>query len=141
MRLSIQRLRWVLIAGTLLLLAVLAAYIGYGRYSALKAYRKILAHSGVTLTHDSNGVTYSQSVKGRKVFTIRAKTESSLGNGKWALHDAEMLLYSRFGDIPDHIYGSEIEYDENEGIARVKGVVSMDLQPAANRPTPTAGRP
>ena len=129
MRLSIQRLRWVLIAGTLLLLTVLAAYIGYGRYRALKAYRKILAHSGVTLTHDSNGVTYSQSVKGRKVFTIRAKTESSLGNGKWALHDAEMLLYSRSGDIPDHIYGSEIEYDENEGIARVKGVVSMDLQP------------
>ena len=129
MRLSIQRLRWVLVAGTLLLVVVLAAYIGYGRYRALRAYRQILAHSGVTLTHDSNGVTYSQSVQGRKIFTIRAKTESSLGNGKWALHDAEMLLYSRSGDIPDHIYGSEIEYDENEGIARAKGEVFMDLQP------------
>jgi lipopolysaccharide export system protein LptA len=129
MRLSIQRLRWVLIAGTLLLIVVLAAYIGYGRYRAIKAYQHILAHSGVTLTHDSNGVTYSQSVQGRKIFTIRAKTESSLGNGKWALHDAEMLLYSRSGDIPDHIYGSEIEYDENDGIARAKGEVFMDLQP------------
>ena len=129
MRLSIQRLRWVLLAGALLLVIVLAAYIGYGRYRALKAYRHILAHAGVTLTHDSNGVTYSQSVKGRKVFTIRAKTESSLGNGKWALHDAEMLVYNRAGDHADHIYGSEIEYDENEGVARAKGEVLMDLQP------------
>ena len=129
MRLSIQRLRWVLIAGALLLTTVLAAYIGYGRYRAIKAYRQILSRSGVTLTHDSNGVTYSQSLRGRKIFTIRAKTESSMGDRKWALRDAEMLIYNRSGDHPDHIYGSEIEYDENAGIARAKGEVFMDLQP------------
>jgi lipopolysaccharide export system protein LptA len=129
MRLSIQRLRWVLLAGALLLVVVLAAYISYGRYLALKAYRQILAHSGITLTHDSNGVTWSQSLKGRKLYTIRAKTESSLGGGKYALHDAELLLYNRAGNSPDHIYGSEIEYDENEGVARAKGEVFMDLQP------------
>ena len=129
MRLSIQRLRWILIAGALLLVVVLAVYIGYGRYRALKAYQQILAHSGVSLTHDSNGVTWSQSLKGRKLYTIRAKTESSLGGGKYALHDAEMLVYNRSGDAADHIYGSEIEYDENEGIARAKGEVFMDLQP------------
>ena len=129
MRLSIQRLRWVLIAGALLLTIVLAAFIGYGRYQAIKAYRQILSRSGVTLTHDSNGVTYSQSLRGRKIFTVRAKTESSLGDRKWALHDAEMLIYNRSGDHPDHIYGSEIEYDEDAGIARAKGEVFMDLQP------------
>ncbi len=129
MRLSIQRLRWVLIAGAVLLVVVLALYIGYGRYRALKAYQQILAHSGVTLTHDSSGVTWSQSLKGRKLYTIRAKTESSLGGGKYALHDAEMLVYNRSGDAADHIYGSEIEYDENEGIVRAKGEVFMDLQP------------
>ena len=129
MRLSIQRLRWVLIAGALLLVVVLAAYIGYGRYRALLAYRQIIARSGVSLTHDSNGVTYSQSVQGRKIFTVRAKTETSLGDGKWALHNAEMLLYNHTGDAADHIYGSEMEYDENEGIARAKGEVFMDLLP------------
>ncbi len=129
MRLSIQRLRWVLLAGALLLVVVLAAYIGYGRYRALQAYRQIIARSGVSLTHDSNGVTYSQSVQGRKIFTVRAKTETSLGDGKWALHNAEMLLYNRTGDAADHIYGSEMEYDENEGIARAKGEVFMDLLP------------
>lgn len=113
----------------MLLVGVLAAFIGYGRYRALQAYRQIIARSGVSLTHDSNGVTYSQSIKGKKVFTLRAKTESTLGNGKYALHDAELLLYNRNGDATDHIYGSEMEYDENEQIARAKGEVFMDIQP------------
>jgi lipopolysaccharide export system protein LptA len=116
-------------AGALLLVGVLAAFIGYGRYRALKAYRQIIARSGVSLTHDSNGVTYSQSIKGKKVFTLRAKTESSLGDGKYALHDAELLLYNRNGDAADHIYGSEMEYDQNEQVARAKGEVFMDIQP------------
>jgi lipopolysaccharide export system protein LptA len=129
MRLSIQRLRWVLIAGALLLVVVLVVYISYGRYRALKAYRQILARSGVTLTHDSNGVTWSQSVKGKKFYTVRAKVESSLGNGQYALHDAEVFLYNRSEDHPDHMYGSEMEYDQNEGVLRAKGEVFMDLQP------------
>jgi lipopolysaccharide export system protein LptA len=130
MRLSIQRLRWVLIAGAVLLVGILAVYIGYGRYLALKRYRQIIARSGVSITRDSNGVTYSQSLKGKKIFTIRAKTESSLGDGKYALHDAELLLYNRTtGAAADHIYGSEMEYDQNEGVARAKGEVFMDIQP------------
>jgi lipopolysaccharide export system protein LptA len=129
MQLSIQRLRWVLIAGALLLVGVLAVFIGYGRYLALKRYRQIIARSGVSLTHDSNGVTYSQSIKGKKVFTIRAKSESTLGGGKYALHDAELLLYNRYGEAADHIYGSEMEYDQNEQVARAKGDVFMDIQP------------
>jgi lipopolysaccharide export system protein LptA len=129
MRMSIQRLRWVLIAGALLLVGVLAVYIGYGRYQQLKAYEKIIARSGVSITRDSNGVTYSQSIKGKKIFTIRAKTESSLGGGKYVLHDAELLLYNRNGNAADHVYGSEMEYDQNEEIARAKGQVFMDIQP------------
>ena len=129
MRLSIQRLRWVLLAGALILLGVLTAFIGYGRYRALKAYRQIIARSGVSLTHDSNGVTYSQSLKGKKIFTLRAKSESSLGNGKYTLHDAELLLYNSKGDAADHIYGSEMEYDQNEQVARAKGEVFMDIHP------------
>lgn len=129
MRLSIQKLRWVLLAGAVLLIAVLTAFIGYGRYRALKAYRQIIARSGISLTHDSNGVSYSQSIKGRKIFTIRAKSESTLGNGKYALHNAELLLYDRNGHPADHIFGSEIEYDADQGIARANGTVLMDIDP------------
>jgi lipopolysaccharide export system protein LptA len=144
MRLSIQRLRWVLVAGALLLIVVLAATIGYGRYRMMSAYRRILARSGVSVSRDSNGVTYSQSVGGKKIFTLRAVRETSLGNGRWALHDADLLLYTRNSDHPDHIYGKEFEYDQNEGVARALGDVYMDLQApealAGKRPVERQGR-
>ncbi|MFP5267630.1 MAG: hypothetical protein ACLGQU_09725 [Acidobacteriota bacterium] len=129
MRLSIQRFRWVLLAGAVVLIIVLAAFIGYGRYRALQAYRQVIARSGVSITHDSNGVTYSQSVKGRQVFTLRAKTESDLGNGKYALHNAELVLDDHNGKPAERISGSEIEYDQNEGVARAAGEVYMDIEP------------
>jgi lipopolysaccharide export system protein LptA len=140
MRLSIQRLRWVLLAGAVLLVVVLTAYIGYGRYRALSIYTRLLKHSGATITHDTNGFTYSQSVKGKTVFTLHAKKATQIGDGKWQLHDAAMTLYGRVPDHPDHIYGSEVEYDENEGVARAIGDVLMDLEApsalAGNHPAP-----
>ena len=128
MRLSIERLRWVLITGALLLVVVVAAYIGYGRWRALEAYRRILKKSGATLTHDTNGFTYSQSVQGKTIFTLHAKRATQQGEGKWALHDADLTLYGRVDNRADRIYGKEFEYDEKAGIARALGEVHMDLQ-------------
>ncbi len=142
MRLSIQRLRWVLVAGALLLVAVLAVYIGYGHYRMMSAYRRILARSGATISRDSKGVTYSQSLGGKKIFTLRAARETSLGDGRWTLHDADLLLYTRDPDRPDHIYGKDFEYDQKEGVARALGEVFMDLQaPDALAGTGHAGAP
>lgn len=129
MRLSIQRLRWVLLAGAMLLVGVLVLYIGYGRYRSMKAYIDIIKRSGAMVTHDTNGYTYSQSVQGKTIFTLHAKRATQLGDGKWTLHDAEMTLYNRSPGRPDHIYSSEIDYDQNEGVARAQGEVHMDLQP------------
>lgn len=109
-------------------MGVLVAYIGYGRFKALRIYANLIKHAGVTISHDSNGVTFSQSVKDRKLYTVRARSESTLGNGKYALHDVEVLLYSRSQENPDHMYGSEMEYDQNEGILRAIGEVHMDMQ-------------
>jgi lipopolysaccharide export system protein LptA len=128
MKLSIQRLRWVLVAGAVLLVAVLASYIGYGRFKAMRTYRRLLAHSGAIITHDTNGFTYSQSVQGKTIFTLHAAKATQLGNGKWQLHNADLTLYGRVDGHEDHIHSSEIEYDENEGIARAHGEVHMDLQ-------------
>jgi lipopolysaccharide export system protein LptA len=128
MRLSIKRLRAVLLAGALLLVLVLTAYIGYGRYRALQAYRRILAHAGASFTHDTNGFTYSQSEQGKTVFTLHAARATQLGDGKWSLHNADLTLYGRVTQRADRIYSSEIEYDEKEGLARAPGEVHMDLQ-------------
>ena len=129
MRFSIPRLRGVLIAGAALLVLVLVAYIGLGRYRSLMVYQRLLKRSGITLTHDTNGFTYSQSLLGRTVFTLHAAKATQLGSGKWALHDADLTLFDRAGNPSDHITGSEIDYDEATGVARAQGVVDMELQP------------
>jgi lipopolysaccharide export system protein LptA len=138
---SVQRLRWVLVAGAVLLVGVLAAYIGYGRYRQIAALRGILQRSGVHITRDTNGVTYSQSVGGKTIFTLHAAKATQIGDGKWALHDAEITLYGRMPERPDHIYGAEFEYDEKEGVARALGEVHMDLQAPQSVDSARAGDP
>jgi lipopolysaccharide export system protein LptA len=128
MQLSIQRLRWVLIAGALLLVVVLAAFIGYGRYRALKTYSQLLKRNGISVTHETDGLTISQSLQGKTNFTIHSAKAVQLGDGKWLLHDAVMTFYGRVPNAVDHLYGSEVEYDEKLGVARAKGEVHMDLQ-------------
>jgi lipopolysaccharide export system protein LptA len=129
MALSIPRLRAVLIAGAALLVVVVAAYIGLGRYRSLQLYRRLIKRSGVSLTHDTNGFTYSQSLQGRTVFTLHAAKATQLGSGNWALHDAELTLYDRLGHAADHVKSAEIDYDEKAQVARALGVVDMDLLP------------
>jgi len=128
MRLPVQKLRWILIAGAALLLTVLVAYVGYGRYKALKRWQEFVKRTGATLTHDTNGFTYSQSLKGKTVFTLHAAKASQHADGTWSLHDAELTLYSKTSQRADHIYGAEFEYDPQEGVAKAIGEVHMDLE-------------
>jgi lipopolysaccharide export system protein LptA len=138
---SVQRLRWVLVAGAVLLVGVLATYIGYARYRQIAALRRIMQKSGVHITRNTNGVTYSQSVGGKTIFTLHAAKATQIGDGKWALHDAEMTLYGRMPERPDHIYGAEFEYDEKEGVARALGEVHMDLEAPQSVGNAKAGDP
>lgn len=132
MRLSIERLRWGLLAAALLLIAVIVSLLAYGRYRAVRAWRQIVAHSGATVTHEAHEVTYSQAVGGRTVFTIHAADAMPHGDGKYILRNVELLLYGRSGTRVDRIYGSEFDYDQKNEIARALGEVHMDLQaPAA----------
>ena len=119
----------MLIAGAALLVLVLVAYIGIGRYRSLMVYQRLLKRSGITFTHDTNGFTYSQSVLDKKIFTLHAAKATQLGSGKWALHDADLTLFDKNGVAADHIMGSEIDYDEASQVVRAQGVVDMDLLP------------
>jgi lipopolysaccharide export system protein LptA len=128
MQLSIQRLRWFLIAGALLLVATLVAYIGYGRYRALQTYTRLLKRNGISITRETDGFTYSQSVLGKTIFTIHAAKAVQHGDQQWTLHDVVMTFYGNKPGVTDRIYGSEVEYDEKQGVARAQGEVHMDLQ-------------
>lgn len=129
MRLSVERLRWGLLAGVLLLMTVVLVLLGYGRYRAVQMWRRIVARSGATITHETNGFTYSQAVGGRTVFTLHAAKAVPQGDGRYTLHDAVLILYGQNGSRTDRIYGSDFDYDQKTGVAKALGEVHMDLQP------------
>lgn len=131
MRLSVERLRWALLAGALLLVAVLVALLSYGRYRAVKAWKQILARSGATITHETNGVTYSQALGGKQIFTLHAKRAVPHGDGKYTLEDGMLVLYGRDGRPADRISGAQIDYDEKAGVAHAAGEVDMEIEPPA----------
>src|SRR5579875_4066769 len=110
--LSVERLRWGLLAGALLLIAVLVVLLSYGRYRAVKAWKQIVARSGATITHETNGVTWSQAVRGKTIFTLHAKHVIPHGEGKYTLEDGMLLLYGANGQPADRIYGANFDYDE-----------------------------
>lgn len=128
MRLSVERLRWVLLASAVLLVVVVTAFIGYGRYRARQTWKSIVARSGARITRETNGFTYSQSLKGKTVFTLHAARAQQHEDGTWTLRDASLTLYSRNSERSDEIYGSQFEYDPKEQVARAMGEVHMDLE-------------
>ena len=128
MRVWLERLRWLMLGGAALLVLVLLSFLGYARYKANRLAREWRKHAGVTITHETNGFTYSQSIKGRTVFTLHAAKALEHADGKWTLRDAELTLYSNNSTRTDQLYGSEFEYDAKAGVARAVGEVHMDLQ-------------
>lgn len=128
MALTIKRLRWVIAATALLLVVVVAGYIGFGRYRAVKAYLDVIRKAGITVSHDTNGLTISKSEQGRTIFKLHAQKSTQVGDGKWSLHGVNFILYSRDGLHNDVINGDNFTYDEQEGIVRAIGEVHMDLE-------------
>ena len=75
--------------------------LGYGRYRAVQAWKQILARSGATITHETNGITWSQAVRGKTIFTLHAKRAIPHGEGKYTLEDGMLLLYGPHGQPTD----------------------------------------
>src|SRR5215469_11234968 len=134
MRFSIERLRIGLLAAAVLLVLATAAFLGYGRFRAKRLVTELPKKLGADIRQETSAFTYSQTVKGRTVFTVHAAKAVQHSDGKYTLHDVGIVMYGQ-GSEPnrvDRIYGSEFEYDQNAGVIRAMGEVHLDLQaPAA----------
>jgi lipopolysaccharide export system protein LptA len=127
-RVSIARLRRWLLAGVVFLLLVLAGLLGYARYKARRFLTDLPHRLGVNITSESNGVTFSQSVKGRTLFTLHAAKSIQRQDGKTTLHDVSITVYGPIGsNRKDSIKGAEFEYDQPNGVIRAVGEVHLDL--------------
>jgi Organic solvent tolerance protein OstA len=128
---SVERLRVWLLVGAALLVAVIAAFLGYAHYRAHRFLTELPAKLGIDVTRETNAFTYSQSMGGRTIYTIHAATAVQHKDGKYTLHDVGIVVYGKDSNRADRIYGSEFEYDQKNQIARAVGEVRLDLQAPA----------
>ncbi len=135
MRVSVERLRFGLLAGAGLLVLATAGFLGFAHFRATRFLTELPKKLGVDVRQETNSFTYSQTVKGRTVFTVHAAKAVEHNDGKYTLHDVGIVLYGQGREQPnrvDRIYGKEFEYDPNAGVIRATGEVHLDLQaPAA----------
>ncbi|MBS1814982.1 MAG: hypothetical protein JSS87_08930 [Acidobacteria bacterium] len=136
MRVSVDKLRRWLLVGAVALALVLAGFVGYARYRARHFLQQLPGKLGVDIKSETNGFTYSQSIKGKTVFTLHAAKAVQRQNGKTTLHDVWIELYEREHgkdevSRTDRISGAEFEYDQPAGIVRAAGQVHIDLQTPA----------
>ncbi len=141
MRNRVERLRLWLLAGAVVLVLVLAAFIGVARYWTHHFLAKLPAKLGVDIRSETNGFTYSQSLQGKTIYTIHAAKELEHRDGKITLHDVRMVLYGKKGDRADAITGDEFEYDQSAGMVRAIGPVHIDLKAADAAAVARADRP
>ncbi len=126
---GLRSLRMGLVVVAVAVVAVLAGYIGYAKHKAQGFLRGLPGHLGVDITQETDHFTYSQSLKGKTVFTVRAAKEIQHANGLITLKDVGIVLYGATGTRADRIHGQEFEYDQANGILRAVGEALIDLGP------------
>ena len=128
MNVSIERLRFWLLAGAGLLVIVIAAFLGYAHYRAHRFLRDLPQKLGVDVRQETNNGPIRSRREGRTIYTIHAAKAVERSDGKMTLHDVGIVLYGRKQDRADRIYGQEFEYDQKNEIIRAVGEVHIDLQ-------------
>lgn len=112
---------------------MLVALIGVTRYKARKAFLKLPHQLGVDITSSTDSFTYSQTVKGRVIFTIHAAKAFQHKNGITTLRDVAVTLYGPPGsNRTDSIRGAEFEYDQKNGVVRAMGDTLLDIAAPGN---------
>lgn len=129
MRVTAKRLRRWIVAAVGLLLAVVVGFFFYGRYRFRRIARDLPARLGVNIQQTATGFSYSQSSQGHTLFTLKASKEFQMKSGHVLLHNVDITLYGPPGSgRTDHIFGSDFDYDQSQGIAISHGQVQIQLE-------------
>ena len=127
MRLTIERMRTLVLAAGVLLVAALGVFLAVGRFRSPFSRKDIPKRLGIDIEQEANGVTYTQAHGGHTLFKIHASKVVQLKNDHALLHDVQIELYGANGNRVDRIAGSEFEYDQKSGIATAAGPVEITL--------------
>jgi len=127
LRLTIERMRTLILAAGVLLLVALGAFLAIGKWRNPFNLKDVPKQLGIEIKQESNGVTYTQAHGGHTLFKLHASKVVQLKQGNALLHDVKIELYGADGSRTDRIEGAEFEYDQKAGTATAKGPVEITL--------------
>ncbi|MGC9158669.1 MAG: LptA/OstA family protein [Terracidiphilus sp.] len=142
MRLTIERMRALVLGAGALLVAAIVLFLAVGKWENPFNRRDLPDRLGVEIEQQANGVTYTQTREGRTLFKIHASRVVELRQGMALLHDVQIELYGADGKGVDRIEGNEFEYNQPAGTATAAGPVELWLmRPGAPQTVaPAAGQ-
>jgi len=127
LRITIERMRTLVLVAGALLVAALVAFLAIGKLKNPFNYKEIPGKLGINIQQEANGVTYTQAHGGHTVFKLHASKVVQLKQGNALLHDVKIDLYAADGTPTDRIEGGEFEYDQSKGTAVAAGPVEITL--------------
>jgi lipopolysaccharide export system protein LptA len=134
MRLTIERMRTlVLVAASLLLVATLA-FLAIGKWRSPFSRRDLPSRLGFDIQQESNGVTFSHALGGHSQFKIHASKVVQLKQGSALLSDVKIELYGEDGSRVDRIEGATFEFNQKNGTATASGPVQITLMRPGQAP-------
>jgi lipopolysaccharide export system protein LptA len=133
MRLTIERIRTLILVVAISLLAILSGllFIAHSRIGKILDLPRKLDRA---ILQTANGFTISPSRGGHTLFTLHAANVTQYKDGKRSLlKKVSIIFYGAEGNREDHLYGDEFDYDPESGIATAHGPVGIDLGPKRNK--------
>jgi lipopolysaccharide export system protein LptA len=134
-RVTIERLRTLVLIGGALLVAAIVAFLAAGQWTRRFLTKDLPHRLGIDIEQSADGVNYTQTRKGKTIFKIHAARALKMkGDGKTELQDVHIDLYGEDGNRTDTISGAEFEYDPNGGLATAAGAVEITLMRPGVKP-------
>jgi lipopolysaccharide export system protein LptA len=136
MRLTIERMRTLVLFAGVLLVVALVSFLAIGKWKSPLNRRDLPKHLGINVQQEANGFTHAEFRAGHALFKITASKVEQLKDDRYRLHSVKIEMYGNNGGGMDSIAGNEFEYDQRSGIAHAEGPVEITLA----RPPGTAGK-
>jgi lipopolysaccharide export system protein LptA len=139
MRLTIERMRTLVLLAGVILVVALATFLAIGKWKNPLNRRDLPKHLGVDIQQEANGFTHAEFRAGHALFKITASKVEQLKDNRFRLHSVKIEMYGAAGGA-DTIEGSEFEYDQHGGIALAKGPVEITLVRPPRADTPSTAK-
>ena len=140
MRITIERLRTLVLVTAVLLVAALGLFLSIAHFRNKARINDVLRPLGANIQLDEKGVTYTQSHGPHTLFKIHASRVVQLKqNGRAHLHDVQIELYGQDGSTVDRITGGEFEWDDKAKTATASGPVEIVIMRPGQKPVVAGG--